>query len=438
MQFFEKFNQLVDQKNAVIGIIGLGYIGLPLSLAFVKAGYKVIGFDIDYSKKIALENGQSYLLHIDSDQIKEAKSCGLFQVECTFEIIAECDAIILCLPTPLNTSNGPDLSYIKSSINSISPFLRKGQLISLESTTYPGTTEELLLSNVKSLGFDCGNDFFVVYSPEREDPGNLNYGINSTPKVVGGITKQCLDLGKKLYGLITPQIVPVSSTQVAELVKLHENIFRAVNISMVNEMKKIAHALGINIYEVIAAASTKPFGFTPFFPGPGLGGHCIPIDPFYLSWKAKTLGIDTKFINLAGEIDSSMPHYVVDIIIKSLNEKQRPVNGSKILAIGLSYKKNVNDLRESPSCAIINNLLDLSAKVDVYDPLFKKLPDTRKWKAKKPKFIENLSESILKRYDLCVLITDHDVIDYKIIYENSSIIVDCRGRFEPSARVKHA
>jgi len=421
----------IQNKNAKIGIIGLGYVGLPLSLRFVEEGFNVLGFDIDVEKVRKLNAGKSYIKHIAAGKIKTAIKSN-FRSTTDFSEIKNVDVIIICVPTPLGIHKEPDLSYIKGTLLAIKPYLRENQLLVLESTTYPGTTEEEIVPIIEKEGFEIGTNFFIGYSPEREDPGNKNYTTKTIPKVVSGYTKSCLEMTKTLYDEIVDQTISVSSPKVAEMTKILENIHRAVNIGLVNELKILADKMNIDIYEVIDAASTKPFGFTPYYPGPGLGGHCIPIDPFYLTWKAKEIGMNTRFIELAGEINTAMPTYVVNKVGEALNAVGKSIKGSKILVLGLSYKKNVDDLRESPSLELIDNLIDKGAIVEYSDPYFQTIPQTRKHKfglVAKP-----LNKDTLKSADLVLLSTDHDDFDYGLIQKEAIIIVDTRGRFKNADR----
>ena len=351
----------LQDKSAIIGIVGLGYVGLPLMLRYSEIGYKVIGFDIDKSKVDALKNGKSYIEHISSDSIQNALEAG-FEATSDFSRAGAADALILCVPTPLNKYREPDLSFVIDTTDALTPYLRAGQVISLESTTYPGTTEEELLPRIESTGLKVGVEIFLVYSPEREDPGNPDYVTRTIPKVVGGHTANCLDVGKTLYESAIDRIVPVSSTKAAEMTKLLENIHRAVNIGLVNEMKIVADRMGIDIHEVITAAATKPFGFTAYYPGPGLGGHCIPIDPFYLTWKAREYDVNTRFIELAGEVNTGMPRWVISKVMDALNERGKALKGAKILVLGIAYKRNVDDMRESPSVELMELLREKGCK----------------------------------------------------------------------------
>jgi UDP-N-acetyl-D-glucosamine dehydrogenase len=422
----EQLIQKLNDRRAVIGIIGLGYVGLPLVLRFAQVGYKVIGFDIDQSKIDALSAGRSYIEHIGADAIAEAVATG-FTATTDFSRTPEADALILCVPTPLDKHREPDLSYVIDTVESIVPHLRAGQVVSLESTTYPGTTEEELMPRVQRGGLTVGDSIFLVYSPEREDPGNPDFTTRTIPKICGGTTPACLDVGMALYGQVIDRVVPVSSTRAAELTKLLENIHRAVNIGLVNEMKVVADKLDIDIHEVIRAAATKPFGFVPYFPGPGLGGHCIPIDPFYLTWKAREYGIHTRFIELAGEVNSSMPDWVIAKLAAALNSKRRSVNGSKILVLGIAYKKNVDDMRESPSVMLMEKLRHMGADVAYSDPHIPVFPVTREHHFDLSSV--ELTPDSLKAYDCVLLASDHDRFDYDMIKAHAALIVDTRGRY---------
>ena len=419
-----KLEQKLNNKSAVIGIFGLGYVGLPLMIRFSEVGYKVIGFETDRKKIEDLSNGLSYIDHIPSSKIKLSLNQG-FEATTDYSLASDADIIILCLPTPLNKYKEPDLSYVTSTMDNLVPFLRKGQLVSLESTSYPGTTEEELLPRIELAGFKVGDEIFLVYSPEREDPGNLNFSTKTIPKVIGGYSSNCMKLAEILYKSIIDKTVMVSSTKAAEMTKLLENIHRAVNIGLVNEMKTVADRMGIDINEVINAAATKPFGFTPFFPGPGLGGHCIPIDPFYLTWKAREFGIHTRFIELAGEVNASMPSWVVEKISDALNARKKPINGSKILILGIAYKKNIDDLRESPALEIIKLLKEMGGEVDYSDPHVPNYNDSNSLNSKF--YSINLSTEIIKNYDALVLVTDHDKFNFSMIKSSANLIIDTRG-----------
>ena len=413
-------------KTAIIGIIGLGYVGLPLSLRYAESGYKVIGFDIDQSKADQLNSGKSYIRHFGDEKIKKANAAG-FEVTTDLSRAAKADALIICVPTPLNEHREPNISFVTNTMDSLLPYLHQGQVVSLESTTYPGTTREELKPRIESTGHHVGEDVFLVYSPEREDPGNPKFTTRTIPKVVGGDTDACLEVGRALYGNVIDQVVPVSSTRVAEMSKLLENIHRAVNIGLVNEMKIVADKMGINIYEVIDAAATKPFGFVPYYPGPGLGGHCIPIDPFYLTWKAREYGVNTRFIELAGEVNSAMPAYVVGKVAEALNSHGKAIRGSKVLVLGIAYKPNVDDTRESPSVVIMEQLRSLGAEVSYSDPWVPVFPKMRDYEF----VLESieLDESSLSEADCVVIGANHDGFDYEMISRVASLVVDPRGVF---------
>lgn len=413
-------------KQAIIGIVGLGYVGLPLTIRYAEVGYKVIGFDIDPAKVTVLNQGKSYIEHIGHDAIQRAVDQG-FEATNDFSRVTEADALILCVPTPLNQYREPDLSFVTNTTDALLPYLRPGQVVSLESTTYPGTTDEELLPRIESKNLKVGVDAFLVYSPEREDPGNANFTTRTIPKVCGGYTAACLEVGLALYGQVIDRVVPVSSTRAAELTKLLENIHRAVNIGLVNEMKMVADKMGIDIHEVIRAAATKPFGFVPYYPGPGLGGHCIPIDPFYLTWKAREYGVHTRFIELAGEVNSAMPDYVVAKVGAGLNSLKKSINGSRILVLGIAYKKNVDDMRESPSVELMEKLRDLGAEVAYSDPHVPVFPKMRRHKFELSSVA--LSQAVIAGYDCVLLATDHDKFDYDLIKNEAKLIVDTRGRY---------
>lgn len=426
----------LNHKQAVIGIVGLGYVGLPLMLRYCEVGYKVIGFDIDRSKVAALTEGKSYIEHISAAAISQAVAMGL-EATTDFSRSVEADALILCVPTPLNKYREPDLSFVLDTTDTLVPFMRPGQVISLESTTYPGTTDEELLPRIQSRGFKVGQDVFLVFSPEREDPGNPDFTTSTIPKVCGGITPACLEVGLALYGQVVDRVVPVSSTRTAELTKLLENIHRAVNIGLVNEMKIVADKMGIDIHEVIRAAATKPFGFVPYYPGPGLGGHCIPIDPFYLTWKAREYGVHTRFIELAGEVNSSMPDYVISKVASALNSAKKAINGCRILVLGIAYKKNVDDMRESPSVVLMEKLRDLGAEVEYSDPHIPKFPKMREHHFDLSSVA--LSAETLICFDCILLATNHDKFDYDMIKLHAKLIVDARGQYlEPAVNIVKA
>lgn len=420
----------LNDKSAVIGIVGLGYVGLPLMLRYIEVGYKVIGFDIDPEKVSSLEQGKSYIKHIPAESIAHAVANG-FQATTDFSRSKEADALIICVPTPLNHYREPDLSFVVNTTEALVPYLRAGQVVSLESTTYPGTTDEELKPRVESTGLTVGKDIFLVFSPEREDPGNPDFCTRTIPKVCGGVTPACLEAGLALYGQVIDRVVPLSSTRAAEMTKLLENIHRAVNIGLVNEMKIVADKMGIDIHEVIRAAATKPFGFVPYYPGPGLGGHCIPIDPFYLTWKAREYGLHTRFIELAGEINSSMPEWVIGKVADALNDRCKSIKGSKILILGIAYKKNVDDMRESPSVKLMELLTEKGAEIsysDSYVPVFPKMREHHFELSSVA-----LTPEILASHDCVIVATHHDDFDYDLVLKHSPLIVDTRGVYLDSA-----
>ena len=425
----------IDAGTAHIGIYGLGYVGLPLALRFAEVGLKVTGFDIDSAKVQQLNAGESYIERLQPAVIQRAQSHG-FEATTDFSLSKEVDAIIICVPTPLNRYREPDLSYIIATIESALPHMRAGQLVSLESTTWPGTTEEVLAPRLRARGLVPGENCALVFSPEREDPGNPRYGTKDIPKVIGGCTPSCLALGKALYQRAIQTLVPVSSPRVAEMTKLLENIHRAVNIGLVNEMKIVADKMGISIHEVIEAAATKPFGFVPYKPGPGLGGHCIPIDPFYLTWKAREYGINTRFIELAGEINHYMPHWVVQKVADALNEHGKAIKGSRILILGLAYKKNIDDTRESPAVEIMSLLEHKGAKIAYADPHVPTFPHKRDYHFELTSV--PLNAQTLADYDCLVIATDHDAFDYDLLKRQARLIVDTRGRYSGGGNVVSA
>src|SRR5438132_3664490 len=414
-------DQLIEKiqtNKARIGIVGLGYVGLPLVLRFGEERFSVIGFDVDPVKVQKLNAGESYIRHIPADRLQALIGQKQFDATSDFRRLSEPDCIIICVPTPLTAKKDPDLQYIENTTTAMQKTLRKGQIVSLESTTYPGTTEEILLERFRPSGLEPGKDYFLVFSPEREDPGNPKFSTRTIPKVVGGITPDCLDVGKTLYGQVIDRIVPVSSTRAAELVKLLENIYRSVNIALVNELKLLADRMNIDIWEVIDAACSKPFGYTPFYPGPGLGGHCIPIDPFYLSWKAKEYDFATRFIQLAGEVNTSIPHYVVERIGKGLNDRSRSIRGSKILVLGVAYKKDVDDVRESPALEIMEILQEKGAILSYSDPYIPRLHKMRAYDFSNMSSLP-LTESVLRGQDIVLITTDHTSIDYQWVVDHS-------------------
>ncbi|MES3020072.1 MAG: nucleotide sugar dehydrogenase [Pseudomonadota bacterium] len=426
----------LEDRSAVIGIVGLGYVGLPLMLRYAAVGFKVLGIDIDPAKVAKLNSGRSYIAHIGSDQIAQARAGG-FEASADFLRAGECDALIICVPTPLNAYREPDLSYVLGTTEALLPHMRAGQILSLESTTYPGTTDEELKPRLESCGLVVGRDVFLVFSPEREDPGNPHFDTRTIPKVCGGATAACLQAGMALYGPAIDRVVPVSSTRAAELTKLLENIHRAVNIGLVNEMKIIADKMDIDIHEVIRAAATKPFGFTAYYPGPGLGGHCIPIDPFYLTWKARQFGLHTRFIELAGEINSDMPHWVIGKLADALNERRQSVKGSRVLVLGIAYKKDVEDMRESPSVELMEILRAKGAEVAYSDPHVPVFPAMREHRFELASVA--LDAASIASYDVVLIATNHGAFDYAQIQQHARLIIDTRGVYAaPLANVVKA
>jgi UDP-N-acetyl-D-glucosamine dehydrogenase len=418
----------LKSNTAQIGIIGLGYVGLPLCMAIAKSGATVTGFDVDTSKADTLNNGKSYIKHISNADVQTLTSSGRFRATTDFAKLAEMDAILICVPTPLTAHLEPDLRYVVETTKTIAKTLRAGQLIILESTTYPGTTVEICRPILEQTGLKSGRDFYLAFSPEREDPGNINFSTSRIPKVVGGDGKTALELADTLYKGFVVSTVPVSSAATAEAVKITENVFRAVNIALVNELKIIYSAMGIDVWEVIDAAKTKPFGFMPFYPGPGLGGHCIPIDPFYLTWKAKEYGISTRFIELAGQINTAMPAHIVSEVAKALDATARKgLNGTNVLVLGVAYKKNIDDSRESPALVLMELLEARGARADYYDPFIPKIPPTREHKTLTGRASVVWSEAVLRSYDAVLIATDHDVVDYAELARHAKLIVDTRN-----------
>lgn len=431
----EKLKGRIADRSCHIGIYGLGYVGLPLALRFAAVGIKVTGFDVDQRKVGMLNTDKSYIERITSSQVAAAREAG-FTATNDFSQTAAVDMQIICVPTPLDSHHQPDLSFVTDTVDSIIPYFRDGQIMSLESTTWPGTTEELLEPRLREKGFIPGENCALIYSPEREDPGNTQFTTADIPKVIGGTTDVCLELGVAIYEIAIKTMVPVSSPKVAEMSKLLENIHRAVNIGLVNEMKIVADKMGVNIHEVIQAAATKPFGFVPYTPGPGLGGHCIPIDPFYLTWKAKEYGINTRFIELAGEINHYMPQWVVQKIADALNEHGKAIKGSRILVLGLAYKKNIDDTRESPAVEIMALLQNKGARVEYSDPHVPSFPQKRDYSFDLESV--DLTEDAMTSYDCLVVATDHDGFDYELIARKALIVVDTRGRLPASSNIVRA
>jgi UDP-N-acetyl-D-glucosamine dehydrogenase len=417
-------------KEAVIGICGLGYVGLPLALTFGEKGFPVIGFDIDQKKIDSISRGESYIKHFPGARVKEAvtREKNPFTATLDFRKAREADALIMCVPTPLNANREPDMTYIEKTAEAIGPYVRPGQIVILESSTYPGTTEEVVKPIIERLsGLRAGIDFFLAFSPEREDPGNPNFNTATIPKVVGGYTRQCTEIACALYSHAITKVVPVRGTREAELTKLLENIFRCVNIALVNELKLLCERMNIDVWEVINAAATKPFGFMPFYPGPGLGGHCIPIDPFYLTWKAREFEFNTRFIELAGEINWQMPHHVVERTMDALNEQGKALKGAKVLILGLAYKKNIDDLRESPSIRLIELFREKGAGVQYHDPYCPKMKEMRH----QPRYMLEMEsvplEQAVAEADAVIIATDHDSIDYQKLVRDAKLVIDTRN-----------
>jgi UDP-N-acetyl-D-glucosamine dehydrogenase len=424
-------------KDIKVGIIGCGYVGLPLALRFADVGQRVTGFDLDKSKIDKLNAGQSYIQHIPADKIRQHVEAKRFDATTEFARLRDMDAVLICVPTPLDERREPDLSYVENTALAIAPNLQRNQLIVLESTTYPGTTEELVLPILEKGGLKCpidrgtsgadvATDFYLAFSPEREDPGNKQFGLAQIPKVVGGINPASGRAAVGLYAQIVSRVVPVSSTRAAEMVKLLENIFRCVNIALVNELKQLSLRMGLDIWEVIDSAATKPFGFMPFYPGPGLGGHCIPVDPYYLSWKAREYDFATRFIELAGEINTEMPYHVVNAVGAALNERQKSIKGSKVLLLGVAYKKDVDDLRESPSLKLLELLTERGANLEYNDPYFPALHRMRHYDFSNMRSVE-LTPERLGSYDCVLIATDHSNYDYEAIVRHSKLVVDTRN-----------
>jgi len=429
----------IENRQATVGILGLGYVGLPLALAFSKAGFPVLGFDVDNSKVDQLNRGESYISHIAAAAVAEASGGEKMSATTEFSRLGEPDVLVICVPTPLTSQREPDMTYVVGTAEAIAKALRPGQLVALESTTYPGTTEELLREILETSGLTGGEDFFLAYSPEREDPGNPDFATTTIPKVVGGVDDTSTDLAVALYSSVVVETVRVSSARTAEAAKLLENIFRAVNIALVNELKVVYDEMDIDIWEVLDAAATKPFGFMRFNPGPGWGGHCIPIDPFYLSWKARQYGIATRFIELAGEVNIRMPQRVVEKLQEALNGHGKPVKGSKVLVLGLAYKKDVADPRESPAFEILSQLFELGAEISYHDPHIPQAPSMRSWKHLGALESKPLTEEMLGSQDAVILVTDHSDVDYEFVLEHAPLLIDTRGvHRQPNPKVVRA
>ncbi|ATN37573.1 UDP-N-acetyl-D-glucosamine dehydrogenase (plasmid) [Rhizobium sp. ACO-34A] len=420
--------QAIQSRRAKAAVIGLGYVGLPLAISMARAGFSVTGFDIDPGKMTAIEAGRSYIEAVPDDILQKECAEGRFTATCEFSRLADCDVIAICVPTPLTRHRDPDLSFIENTCRQIADTLRPGQLISLESTTYPGTTEEVVKPILEATGLQAGTDFFLGFSPEREDPGNRDFDTSTIPKVVAGDGEDARELMTAFYGAVVKTIVPVSTTATAEAVKLTENIFRAVNIALVNELKLVYDAMGIDVWEVIDAAKTKPFGYMPFYPGPGLGGHCIPIDPFYLTWKSREYDTPTRFIELAGEVNTAMPHHVVEKVAEALDRKAgKALSRSRVLVIGLAYKKNVPDIRESPSLRLMELLVERGADVAYHDPFIPEVPKTREYADLMGRRSVDWNRETLEGFDVVLISTDHDSIDYQALADWCPLIVDTRN-----------
>jgi UDP-N-acetyl-D-glucosamine dehydrogenase len=418
----------VRSRQFTVGIVGLGYVGLPLALTAAKAGFKVLGFDIYEPRVKQLNAGESFIRHIESSAIAKVVAEGSFAATTDFDRLSEPDAILVAVPTPLTKNREPDLSYVEATSDAIAKRLRKGQLIVLESTTWPGTTDEIMRPILERAGMKSGVDFFLAFSPEREDPGNAKFGTATIPKIVGGDGADALAIATALYEGLIVRVVPVSSTATAEAVKLTENIFRSVNIALVNELKVIYDKMGIDVWEVIEAAKTKPFGYMPFYPGPGLGGHCIPIDPFYLTWKAREYEVTTRFIELAGEINTAMPRYVVDRLAEALDRQQsRGLNGARILVVGVAYKKNINDMRESPSLRLMELLEERGARAEYHDPFVPVIGPTREHPTLTGRTSVSIPAHAIAGYDVILIATDHDDVDYALLAKNAKLVIDTRN-----------
>jgi UDP-N-acetyl-D-glucosamine dehydrogenase len=427
MSDVELLKDRIARRECTIGVIGLGYVGLPLVLRFGEVGFRVIGFDIDDAKVTQLNAGASYIQHVPASRVQALVASRRFEATADLARLSEPDAIIICVPTPLTQHRDPDLRFVEKTADAVAAALRRNQLVCLESTTYPGTTDEIVLPRLEARGLRVGEDFFLAFSPEREDPGNTQFDTATIPKVVGGVTANCLALATALYSEAIKKVVPVASTRVAEATKILENVYRAVNIALVNELKIAFERMGINVWDVIEAAKTKPFGFQPFYPGPGLGGHCIPIDPFYLTWKAREYGVATRFIELAGEVNAGMPAYVIHRLMDALNDRGKALKGSRILVLGAAYKRDTDDPRESPGLEIMEELMSKGAKVEYSDPHLPRLPVVRRHNI--PLTSVELSEQTLRQYDAVLLVTDHSRFPYDLIFRSASLIVDSRNAF---------
>ncbi len=429
-----KLLEKIEARSAAIGVIGLGYVGLPLAIEFARAGFPVTGFDLDRDKVEKIRAGWSYIKHIPPAAVRDLHRKGAVPATEDFRLLEGMDCILICVPTPLTSHQEPDLTYIQDTVETIARYLRPGQLVILESTTYPGTTREVVKPGLEKTGLTAGKDFFLAFSPEREDPGNPVFATASIPKVVGGLNRDSLALARKLYDAIVPETIPVSSPDAAEATKLLENIYRSINIALVNELKIVFEKMDIDIWEVIAAASSKPFGYTPFYPGPGLGGHCIPIDPFYLTWRAKEFDLPTRFIQLAGEINTAMPGRVIDRLREALNEERKSLKGSRILILGVAYKRDVDDMRESPALRLIELLRAAGARVSYHDPYVPALPETRKYRFRMRS--RPLTPRLLGETDAVLIATDHHSVDYRLVGRHAGLVIDTRNAMVSAGRTR--
>ncbi len=432
----DELQQLISERSARVGVIGLGYVGLPLIVEFCLKGFNAIGFEVDETKTAEINSGRSYIVDVTSDNVRKCIDAGKLTATVDFSKLSECDVIIICVPTPLRKTKDPDMSYILTAGGEIQKYARRGQLIILESTTYPGTTDEVLLPMFVEKGFQLDEDFLLAFSPERVDPGNPQYQTHNIPKVVGGVSKDSTEVAAMLYGQIVGEVHAVSSARVAEAAKLWENTFRAINIGMANEMAKLCNALGIDTWEVVRAAATKPFGFMAFYPGPGIGGHCIPLDPHYLSWKARQHGFDSQFISLAEQVNSNMPAYVVELASAALNDDKKAVNGSKILILGVAYKKDIDDMRESPALSIIDLLRADGADVYYHDPFVEEVTFDHAYTIGdgEPLYNKELTDELITASDCVIICTEHSPVDYDRICELASLVVDTRNALSPEIR----
>ena len=432
----DELQRLISQRSARIGVIGLGYVGLPLIVEFCLKGFEAVGFEVDETKTSEINAGRSYIVDVTSENVKKCVNEGKLTATTDFGKLNDCDVIIICVPTPLRKTKDPDMSYILTAGGEIQKYMRRGQLIILESTTYPGTTDEVLLPMFEEKGFKVDEDFLLAFSPERVDPGNPQFQTHNIPKVVGGVSDDSTEIAAMLYGEIVEQVHPVSSARVAEACKLWENTFRAINIGMANEMARLCNALGIDTWEVVRAAATKPFGFMPFYPGPGIGGHCIPLDPHYLSWKARQHGFDSQFISLAEQVNSNMPGYVVKLVQQSLNLDKKAVNGSKILILGVAYKKDIDDMRESPALSVIDLLRAKGADVYYHDPFVAEVTFDHAYTIgdAEPLFNKELTDEIISHSDCVIICTEHSGVDYRRVCDLAPLIVDTRNALSAETR----